>query len=216
MVFEIVDGENVVSLDGQSTFLNVCNELKKKIENWQEFYLLTEKNTKKEINTVDIYDNVVKTAKENATVDVTFLCKPKYTFIVTNDTFEQRDETENKENEEKEFQDSNFSFSYFGESDTPFEDFVCKIKKHFSHIEEKFDLVSDNDDNISDDVSFNKMIEYAKYENKSKIFVRLKIKVSLLLLFLFYFCFVFCVVTAVDLGFLFLEKIAVESGFITS
>ena len=224
LVLETVDGDNVVSVDPQSTYSNVCNELTKKIQNWQEFYLLTEKDTKKEISAMEIYDNVVKTAKESESMGVTFLCKPKYTFIITNDTFEQRDETENKENtanEEIELEDNNFSFSYFGESETPFEDFVGKIRKRFSHIQEKFDLVFGGN-NISDEMSFKKMIEDAKYENKSKIFVTLKIKVSLLFLFVFLFLFLwlqikdkdffmFYVVTAVDLGFVFLEKIAVGS-----
>ena len=174
----------MVSLDAQSTFSNVCNELNNEIKNWREFYSLIEKDTKNEIITIEMYDNAITSAKERETMGVTFICKPKYTFIISDDTFEKRDESENKENtikgeENEEIEDGNFSFDYFGESETPFENFVGKIKKHFSHIEEKFDLMF-NDKNINNDASFNGMIEDVKYENKSKIFVSLTIKACLL------------------------------------
>ena len=188
MIIETQDGESVESLDTQSTFSNLSETLGKKIENWQEFYVLIGKDTKQEIDTTEIYDNIITKAKESQAMNVIFLCKPKYTFIVTNEAYEKYNETANKpstktDEENDEMKENSFSFSYFGVSNRPFEDFFSKIRKHFSRIEEKFDLTF-NGDIIDDDTSFNRMIKDVKYKNESKIFVTSKVKVWHLFFFL--------------------------------
>lgn len=168
------------SLDPQSTFEDMRNVLDKKLDNWQEFYSLIEKVTKKEISTIDIYDSVVRTGKESEATNVIFVCKPKFTFVVTKETFEryETDEGDKLEipQENTPLQANTFSFGYFGASETPFAEFIIKIKKRFSHFEEKFEVMFGGDI-IDDDRSFNDMISNVKDKNESKIFVTLKIKV---------------------------------------
>ena len=158
-------------LNPESTFENICNELKGKIENWESFYSLVNKETEEEVSTLEAFDRIVKTAIENEKTNVAFVCKPKFTFIVTREV-SKMDETDEEHN-------NNCSFRYYGDSKYHFEDFVTQIQKQFTNIQQKFNL-SYNDTLIDDQVSFAGMITHIKRENKSKVFITLTIKVSFL------------------------------------
>ena len=162
-----MDGETTIKFNDESTFENVCDELKGKIENWQTFYSLLTKETKQEVSEKEIFSNIVETAKEKKKRNVIFLCKPKYTFVVTPKT----DETTNPEKDDN----NTCVFGYYGDPKYRFEAFLSHIQKHFAYVQEKFDLTY-NDNVIDDDMAFDGMIRDVIHENKSKVFVTLTIK----------------------------------------
>ena len=83
-------GEERINVDEKSSFDDICNKIEEKMSKCQEYYVLIDNNTKKEITTNKIFDENVK--RETAATSVLCLCQSKYTFHVT-------DETDSKENE---------------------------------------------------------------------------------------------------------------------
>ena len=159
-------GEEILDVDEKSSFDDVCNKIEDKISKWQEYYLLTNNDTKEEITTTEMFNESIAKRKEGGETSVKFLCQPKYTFHVT-------DETDSKENE--------FSFFYCPLSMNTFEKFLTKIRQHCLQWDENCDVRHNAGSNnmliVNDDLSLNKMIENCKNKQKANIFVCLQIKV---------------------------------------
>ena len=153
-------------MDEKSSFDDICNGIEEKISKWQEYYALIENDTKQEITTKDVFDDSIKKGKESESRSVLFLCQPKYTFQVT-------DETDSKENE--------FSLPYFALSIDTFEKFVKKVTENCLQWDENCQIIHNAPNNsknvIENDDSFHQMIENSKHKQKANIFVCLKMKV---------------------------------------
>ena len=172
-------GKERINVDEKSSFDDICDKIEEKITKWQEYYVLIDNDTRKEITTNKIFDETIeKVQRESRETSVLFLCQAKYTFKVT-------DETDSKENE--------FSFPYFPSSVDTFEKFLKKITENCVKWDENCEVVHNAPNNkiltVNDDLSLNKMIETCKNKQKTNIFVCLKMKVCV---FSFCFCFCFC------------------------
>ena len=157
-------GEEVLDMDEKSSFDDVCNKIEDKISKWQEYYILTNNDTKEEITTSEMFNESIAKRKE-ATTSVTFLCQPKFTFHIS-------DETDSKENA--------FSFLYCPLSINTFEKFLTKMRENCVQWDEecvRHNTASNNVLIVNDDLSLNKMIESCRNKQKTELFVCLKKKV---------------------------------------
>ena len=173
-------GEEILDVDEKSSFDDVCNKIEDKISKWQEYYILTNNDTKEEITTSEMFNESIAKRNEGGETSAKFLCQPKYTFHVT-------DETDSKENE--------FSFLYFPLSMNTFDKFLKKITQHCLQWDENCDVrhntaATNNILIVNDDSSLNKMIANCKNKQKTNIFVCLKKKVCtvFLLVTMFWLC----------------------------
>ena len=162
-------GEKTIDGDENNSFDDICNKIEEKISKWQEYYVLIDNDTRKEITTNKIFDETIeKVQKESRATSVLFLCQAKYTFHV-------RDETDSKENE--------FSLPYFPLSMDTFEKFLKKITENCVKWEDSHQIVHNAPNNrkdvIENDISFRRMIENCKYQRKKHIRISLKLRVRL-------------------------------------
>ena len=162
-------------LDGESTFDEFCNQLDTRIEEWKEFYVLVDKDTKTTITTNAMFDEIIETAKNSGKRNATILCQPKYVFDVI-------DETDSKEN--------NFLVTYFRSSMTTYKTFLEKITQNCSKWDENYEVVHTTTAKVViDDTSFNAMIDGLEYAEDSNVFICLRAKVCHCFSFFFVFLF---------------------------
>ena len=193
MTITDISGETTQRVDPEITFESLCNKIGNEIENWEEDYTLTEEIEKIEISSAQDFRNVLETAQKQQKVNVMLVLKPKYEFIIC-------DETDSKEN--------TFSLMYFGQSKTTFENVYKLISVNCSNLcdnksltnerwQDNYDLVYQNINGnnyyVKDDMSFDAMIRNMKSTGKNDILLYFKRKVSGFYHVLFVtFC--FCVV----------------------
>ena len=80
-------GEETIDGDENNSFDDICNKIEEKISKWQEYYILTDNNTRKEITTSKMFNETIeKVKKESVATGGLFLCQSKYTFHVTDET----------------------------------------------------------------------------------------------------------------------------------
>ena len=189
-------GEEIFDMDEKSSFDDVCNKIADKISKWQEYYLLTNNDTKEEITTTEMFNESIAKRKEGGATSVKFLCQSKYTFYVT-------DKTDSKENE--------FLFVYFPLSINTFDKFLTKIRQHCLQWDENCEVIdnttaSNNFFIVNNDLSLNRMIENCKNKQKTNIYVCLKKKVCAAFSFCLHLA-AACVLVSLSVGYrsIFLE-----------
>ena len=174
---DLEEEEAVTTLGEEITFEDLCKELHEKIENWDEYYVLVDKESETEITTTAVLDEIIANAQKNSKTSITIVCKPKFVFYVV-------DKTDSKEN--------NFVLPYFRSSTVTFATFSEKITKNCSSWNENCKIIhhgTSTNNVIKNDRSFNLMIDGYKYGKETAIPITLKPKVCTFCCF-FEICFV--------------------------
>ena len=162
---DLKEEETVTTLGEEITFEDLRIQLNKKIENWDEYYVLVDKDSETEITTNAVLDKIIANAQNNSKTNMTILCKHKFVFFVV-------DKTDSKEN--------SFELPYFRSSTATFATFSEKITMNCSSWNENHKIIHNGtgtNDVIKNDHSFNSMIDGYKYGQETTIPITLKPKV---------------------------------------